>query len=74
MKKLMLDVDSLAVDSFPITEAIEETGTVQGMEAPTPPYATCDAACTYTCTTGASYLEAYCPPPSTRTGCVAGPA
>jgi hypothetical protein len=67
MKKLMLDVDSLAVDSFPVTEAIEEAGTVQGMEAPTPPYATCDAACTYTCTTGASYLEAFCPPPSTRT-------
>jgi hypothetical protein len=71
MKKLMLDVDSLAVDSFPVAEAIQEAGTVQGMEVPTPPYRTCDAACTYTCTTGASYLEAYCPPASTATGCVA---
>jgi len=70
MKKLKLDVEKLAVDSFPVSEATEEAGTVQGMEVPTPPYATCDAACTYTCTTGASYLEAYCPPPSTRTGCV----
>jgi len=67
MKKLTLDVDSLAVDSFPITGAAKEAGTVQGMAVPTPPYATCDAACTYTCTTGASYLEAFCPPPSTRT-------
>jgi len=67
MKKLTLDVDSLTVDSFPITGAVREAGTVQGMEVPTPPYATCDAACTYTCTTGASYLEAFCPPPSTRT-------
>jgi hypothetical protein len=65
MKKLMLDVDSLAVDSFPIEERIAEAGTVQALEAPTPPYYTCG------CTTGASYLEAYCPPPSTRTGCVA---
>jgi hypothetical protein len=67
MKKLTLNVDSLAVDSFPVTKAIEGGGTVQGMEVPTPPYNTCQAACTYTCTTGASYLEAFCPPPSTRT-------
>jgi len=66
MKKLTLDVDSLVVDSFPVTRAIEEAGTVQGLEVPTPPYATCDAACTYTCTKGASYLEAFCPPPVGR--------
>jgi len=69
MKKLRLDVEALAVDSFRIAGAAGD-GTVQGMEVPTPPYNTCDAACTYTCTTGASYLEAFCPPPSTRTGCV----
>ena len=73
MKKLMLDVDSLVVDSFPIAAATEEAGTVQGLEVPTPPYNTC-LGCTGTCTTGASYLEAFCPPPSTATGCVAGPA
>jgi hypothetical protein len=67
MKKLTLDVDSLAVDSFPVSQVVEEAGTVQGMEVPTPPYNTCQAACTYTCTTGASYLEAFCPPASTRT-------
>jgi hypothetical protein len=71
MKKLRLDVEGLAVDSFPTAESVREGGTVQGLEVPTPPYATCNAVCTYTCTTGASYLEAYCPPPSTRTGCVA---
>ena len=62
MKKLTLDLDALAVDSFDIAVA-EEDGTVNGFEAPTYPYPSCG------CTTGASYLEAYCPPPSTRTTC-----
>jgi hypothetical protein len=70
MKKLKLDLEALAVDSFSIA-AVRGDGTVEAHEAPTYPYATCDAACSYTCTTGASYLEAFCPPPSTRTGCVA---
>ena len=63
MTKLKLDLDTLAVDSFAIA-GVKGDGTVQANEAPTYPYATC------TCTTGASYLEAYCPPPSTRTTCV----
>jgi len=71
MKKLKLDVETLAVDSFRIAASSKDGGTVQAHEVPTYPYATCDAACSYGCTTGASYLEAYCPPPSTRTGCVA---
>jgi hypothetical protein len=67
MTKLKLDVEKLTVDSFSTAEGALADGTVQGMEVPTPPYNTCQAACTYTCTTGASYLEAFCPPPSTRT-------
>jgi hypothetical protein len=70
MNKLKLDLEALAVDSFSIVAARGE-GTVEAHEVPTVPYATCDAACSYTCTTGASYLAAFCPPPSTRTGCVA---
>ena len=73
MKKLKLDLEALTVDSFRVAGAGGD-GTVNAHEVPTYPYATCDAACSYTCTTGASYLEAYCPPPSTRTGCVVGPA
>lgn len=68
MKKLKLDVEALAVDSFTIAAA-KGDGTVQANAVPTPPYQTCDAACSYGCTTGASYLAAYCPPPSTRTTC-----
>ena len=68
MKKLKLDVEALAVDSFTIP-AVKGDGTVQANAVPTPPYATCDGACSYTCTTGASYLAAFCPPPSTRTTC-----
>ena len=58
MNKLKLDLDRLAVDSFPTTAATgKEAGTVQGFDAPSYPYRTC------TCTTGASYLMAFCPPP-----------
>jgi hypothetical protein len=64
MNKLKLDVEALAVDSFAVAGARGE-GTVEAHAAPTYPYVTCG------CTTGASYLEAFCPPPSTRTGCVA---
>ena len=70
MKKLKLDVEDLAVNSFAIAGARGE-GTVEAHAVPTYPYRTCDAACSYGCTTGASYLEAYCPPASTATGCVA---
>lgn len=70
MKKLKLDLEALAVDSFTIAGANGE-GTVQGNEVPTVPYATCDAACSYTCTTGGSYFAAFCPPPSTKTTCAA---
>jgi len=64
MNKLKLDVETLAVDSFPIAAAGVDEGTVQGHEfAPTPPYASCG------CTTGASYRAAFCPPPSTATTC-----
>ena len=63
MKKVKLDVETLAVESFGIAAAVEDDGTIQGFAAPTPPYASCG------CTTGASFLEAFCPPPSTRTTC-----
>lgn len=63
MKKLTLDIETLAVESFAIAVA-KEDGTVNAFEAPTYPAPSCG------CTTGASYLEAYCPPPSTRTTCV----
>jgi len=64
MKKLQLDLDSLAVDSFSIDAAALDAGTVEAYDAPTPPYATCGE------TTGASYRAVLCPPPSTRTTCV----
>jgi len=58
MNKLKLDLDRLAVDSFSTAAAADkEAGTVQGFDAPTYPYKTCG------CTTGASYLAAFCPPP-----------
>lgn len=57
MKKLKLDVETLSVSSFTTAAAAKETGTVQGYDAPTYPYRTCG------CTTGASYLAAFCPPP-----------
>jgi hypothetical protein len=57
MKKVKLDLDTLAVDSFSTATAEGRGGTVQAHEAPTYPYKTCS------CTTGASYLEAFCPPP-----------
>jgi len=57
MKKVKLDLDMLDVESFPTASAESDLGTVQAYDAPTPPYKTCS------CTTGASYLEAFCPPP-----------
>jgi hypothetical protein len=63
MKKLKLDLDKLAVDSFSIARPTHEDGTVQGFDAPTYPAPSCG------CTTGASYLAAFCPAPSTRTTC-----
>ncbi|HET7462361.1 MAG TPA: hypothetical protein VFJ82_13995 [Longimicrobium sp.] len=65
MKKVKLDVDTLAVESFPTAASAEQAGTVQGFDAPTPPYASCG------CTTGASYLEAFCPPPISNNTCAA---
>ena len=63
MKKVKLEIDVLAVESFPIDALETEEGTVQAYDAPTPPYASCG------CTTGASYYHAFCPPPSTATTC-----
>jgi len=58
MKKLRLDLDRLAVDSFATHAAPMDAGTVEAYDAPTPPYRTC------TCTQGGSYLAAVCPPPT----------
>ena len=58
MKKVKLELDALAVESFPTAALETGEGTVQAFDAPTPPYYTCG------CTTGASYLERYCPPPT----------
>jgi len=63
MKKMKLDVETLAVESFGTAAQPEHDGTIQGFEAPTPPYASCG------CTTGASYLEAFCPPPISNNTC-----
>ncbi|HEU4884507.1 MAG TPA: hypothetical protein VFT45_19790 [Longimicrobium sp.] len=41
MKKLKLQVDQLAVESFPVCQVEEEIGTVKGEMAPTPPYVGC---------------------------------
>jgi hypothetical protein len=57
MNKLKLDLDVLAVDSFSTAATEKADGTVRAFEAPTYPYRTCG------CTTGASYLAAFCPPP-----------
>lgn len=63
MRKMQLDLDTLAVESFPVSAEALESGTVAAYEAPTPPYASCG------CTTGASYIARFCPPPSTKTTC-----
>lgn len=69
MNKLKLNLETLAVDSFPISAGSVDEGTVQAHEfVPTPPYASCG------CTTGASFRAVFCPPPSTATTCaVAAP-
>ena len=41
MKKMKLQVQELAVESFPLSQAEAELGTVHGQEVPTPPYKTC---------------------------------
>ena len=43
MKKMKLQIQELAVESFPISEIEGEAGTVHGEMAPTPPYKTCPA-------------------------------
>jgi hypothetical protein len=63
MKKMKLDVDMLAVESFRMADEVAMAGTVNAYDAPTPPYDSCG------CTTGASYIARFCPPPSTRTTC-----
>ena len=63
MKKLKLDLEELAVDSFRIAEGARDAGTVQAYDAPTYPSPTCG------CTTGASYLARFCPPPATNNTC-----
>jgi hypothetical protein len=64
MKKLKLDVEALAVDSFSTARGEGRNGTVQAHENPSiPPYATCG------CTTGASYAAFFCPPPATNNTC-----
>jgi hypothetical protein len=63
MKKLTLKVETLAVESFPTAAAGQDAGTVQAYDAPTPPYASCG------CTTGASYMAAFCPPPISNNTC-----
>lgn len=50
MKKLKLQAEEVAVESFPISAVEGEIGTVEGQEAPTPPYKTCYATrMTYDC-------------------------
>ncbi len=63
MRKMQLDLDTLVVESFRMADDVFEAGSVEAYEAPTPPYASCG------CTTGASYVARFCPPPSTRTTC-----
>ena len=63
MKKLKLDVEALAVDSFATARGEDRSGTVQAHEAPTHPYASCG------CTTGASFAAFFCPPPATNNTC-----
>ena len=63
MRKMQLDLDTLSVESFPIAPEARAAGTVDAYEAPTPPYASCG------CTTGASYIARFCPPPLTNNTC-----
>ena len=51
MKKVKLQVQELAVESFPTSQADGEPGTVQANEmVPTPPYKTCPGTrMTYEC-------------------------
>lgn len=63
MRKMKLDLDMLAVESFRMANDVLMSGTVNAYDAPTPPYDSCG------CTTGASYVQRFCPPPSTRTTC-----
>jgi hypothetical protein len=63
MRKMKLDLETLSVESFGIARDVFADGTVAAYEAPTPPYDSCG------CTTGASYIQRFCPPPSTRTTC-----
>jgi hypothetical protein len=50
MKKLTLQIQELAVESFPVNEVDDEIGTVDGQMVPTPPYKTCVATrMTYDC-------------------------
>ncbi|HYR07960.1 MAG TPA: hypothetical protein VEQ60_09335 [Longimicrobium sp.] len=63
MRKMKLNLETLAVESFPTAGAAHVAGTVDAYDAPTPPFDSCG------CTTGASYIARFCPPPSTRTGC-----
>lgn len=51
MKKLILDLDSLAVDSFPTSTVPEQRGTVHGREA--------TEGCTNKCT-GQTYDDTLC--------------
>ena len=63
MRKMKLDLDTLAVESFRMADDARVAGTVDAYDAPTPPYDSCG------CTTGASYVARFCPLPSTRTTC-----
>lgn len=63
MRKMKLDLETLAVESFRTAGDAYAGGTVNAYDAPTPPYDSCG------CTTGASYIARFCPPPSTRTTC-----
>lgn len=51
MKKLKLQPEEVTVESFPTAPVDGEVGTVEGQEAPTPPYKTCPLATrmTYDC-------------------------
>ena len=57
MRKMKLDLETLNVESFGTACDVLSDGTVAAYEAPTPPYASCG------CTTGASYVARFCPPP-----------
>jgi hypothetical protein len=57
MRKMKLDLETLAVESFGTAGDASVGGTVNAYDAPTPPFASCG------CTTGASYIARLCPPP-----------